>query len=93
MAKWLLRACVVLAAWPCRGSLLPAADTKLELVVQTGHTWSVTSVAVSGDGKRVLTGSEDQTAILWDAASGQKLRTFTGHANIVLSVSLSRDGS
>jgi len=37
-------------------------------------------VALSGDGKHVLTGSEDNTAILWEAASGKKLQTFQGAA-------------
>ena len=45
-----------------------------------GHTGGLSSVALSGDGKRVLTGSDDNTAILWDAASGKKIQTFQGHA-------------
>jgi WD40 repeat protein len=44
-----------------------------------------TSVAVSSDGKKVVTGSHDKTAILWDMAKrrdrntladGERLRTF-----------------
>ena len=35
------------------------------------------SVALSGDGKHVVTGS-GETAILWEAASGKKLQTFQG---------------
>ena len=34
-----------------------------------GHTGSVTAVAISPDGKQVLTGSDDHTLILWDAIS------------------------
>jgi WD40 repeat protein len=47
---------------------------------------------MSNDGKLVLTGSDDGTAILWDAASGQLLRTFSGHSNSVRSVAMSADG-
>jgi WD40 repeat protein len=36
----------------------------------------VTSVAISPDGDRVLTGSEDGTAKLWDARTGEVLRSF-----------------
>ena len=50
------------------------------------------SVALSGDGKHVLTGSGDKTAILWEAASGKKLQTFQGHTDSVKSVALSGDG-
>ncbi|MBI5725066.1 MAG: hypothetical protein HZA50_13985 [Planctomycetes bacterium] len=61
----------------------PAATqetNRLELVVQIGHTRGITSLAMSEDAKRILTGSWDNTAILWDAQTGKKLRTFTGHA-------------
>jgi WD40 repeat protein/serine/threonine protein kinase len=63
-----------------------------EWFLHTGHSASITSVALSGDGKHVVTGSDDKTAILWEAASGRKLRTFRGHAESVLSVALSADG-
>ena len=35
-----------------------------------GHTGMVYSVAFSPDGKRVLTGSRDNTARVWDATTG-----------------------
>ena len=41
-----------------------------------GHTDTVQSVALSRDGKHVLTGSRDKTAILWEAASGMQLQIF-----------------
>jgi WD40 repeat protein len=46
-------------------------------------------VALGGDGKHVVTGSEDKTAILWEAASDKKLQTFQGHT--ISSVTLSGD--
>jgi len=42
-----------------------------------GHTGQVFGVALSGDGKLVLTGSQDNTAILWEPASGKKLQILT----------------
>jgi WD40 repeat protein len=52
-------------------SLAPAAEPKLEFVVQTGHTNLVSALTWSGDGQRVLTGSIDGTAILWDARASR----------------------
>src|SRR5262249_39736316 len=42
--------------------------------------------------KHVLTGSLDDTAILWDADSGKKLHTFQGHTIWGMNVALSGDG-
>ena len=49
-------------------------------------------MAVSPDGKRILTGSWDRTAKLWDAASGREVLTLKGHSGPVLSVAFSPDG-
>ena len=48
--------------------------------------------ALSEDGQHVLTSSADGTAVLWDARTGQKLRTFAGHDSVD-SVALSGDGT
>ena len=63
-------------------------------IMQTfrGHAAPVTSVALSGDGKHVLTGSWDKTAALWDAATGKRLQTYQGHTDQVCGVALSGDG-
>ena len=38
-------------------------------------------VAFSQDGRRIVTGSADHTAKVWDAASGKELLTLKGHTN------------
>ena len=38
-----------------------------------GHTYSVYAASFSPDGRTVLTGSWDDTARLWDAATGREL--------------------
>jgi len=42
----------------------------------SGHTDAVNIVAVSPNGRLVLTGSADDTARLWDAASGDEVRAY-----------------
>ena len=44
-----------------------------------GHTGEVWSAAFSPDGKRIVTGSWDRTAKVWDAGTGQELLTLKGH--------------
>jgi WD40 repeat protein len=56
------------------------------------HEDMVYGVAFSPDGKLLATTSADKTAILWDVASGQVIRTLSGHAEIVNSVAFSPDG-
>ena len=66
---------------------------KIEIVPQLPHSSPVQSVAFSADGARVLSGSFDTTAKLWDAATGVLLRTFEGHSSQVTSVAFSADGA
>ena len=56
----------------------PAASETLTL---KGHTNEVTSVAFSPDGKRIVSGSRDNTVKVWDAASGQETLTLKGHTS------------
>jgi hypothetical protein len=44
-----------------------------------GHEGGVSSAGFSPDGRRILTGSEDKTARVWDAAAGQELVVLRGH--------------
>ncbi len=46
-----------------------------ELVIPTGHTAPVSALAISPDGKYILTGSQDGIAVLWDR-EGSQLTSF-----------------
>ncbi|MDM8522213.1 hypothetical protein QUF80_02480 [Desulfococcaceae bacterium HSG8] len=56
------------------------------------HSSEVNSVAMSSDGKYIISGSFDKTVRLWDLSTGKEIRTFTGHQDSVNSVSLSEYG-
>jgi WD40 repeat protein len=49
-------------------------------------------VAVTPDGRRVLSGSSDNTLRVWDVASGQTLKTLQGHNGGVNAVAITPDG-
>jgi WD40 repeat protein len=52
----------------------------------------VQCVAFSPDGKRVLSGGDDQLVHLWDPETGKELKQFGGHRNRVMAVAFSPDG-
>ena len=60
--------------------------------ILTGHTGSVWGVSFSPDGRLLATASEDETAWVWDPATGEHLRTLAGHADGVRGVAFSPDG-
>jgi len=67
-------------------------QTHLPLKTLRGHLEDVTSVAFSPDGQQIVTGSWDQTAKVWEAASGRELLTLKGHSAPIWCVVFSPDG-
>src|SRR5262249_20426519 len=57
-----------------------------------GHSDSVNAVAVTPDGTRAVSASEDNTLKVWDLASGSLLHDLKGHANWVNAVAVTPDG-
>jgi WD40 repeat protein len=57
-----------------------------------GHTSGVAGLASSPDGRRLVTGSLDNTVKIWDTTTGEEVFTLHGHTSGVLSVAFSPDG-
>jgi WD domain, G-beta repeat len=57
-----------------------------------GHSKPVKTAAFSGDGKLVVTASDDNTARIWDAESGREIVVLKGHTGSVGTAAFSADG-
>ena len=54
--------------------------TKFKLLkTLEGHSLDVYSVAYSPDGTKIISGSDDNTVKIWDANTGECLKTMKGH--------------
>ena len=56
----------------------PVTTDGVQVVFQTGHAFGMTAVALSRNGRYILSGAQDETVRLWSVASGQEVRTLTG---------------
>ena len=69
-----------------------AGNTATRLRDFLGHSGSVNTLAVTPDGKLLLTGGDDRTVRVWEVTSGKQLRSFQGHMQKVTAVSVRGDG-
>ena len=71
---------------------LDAADGPVERILE-GHTNNVEAVAVTADGKRAVSGSDDTTVMIWDLEGHQPPRCLEGHWTGVKAVAVTPNGS
>jgi WD40 repeat protein len=68
------------------------AETGALIRTLSGHNDDVISAAYSPDGRRIVSGSLDNTVKVWDAETGALIRTLSGHDGSVNSATYSPDG-
>lgn len=66
--------------------------TNLDMVTLEGHEGPVTRALYTNDGNQVLTASLDSTVKLWDAESGDLVRSYEGSEEGVFDLAISPDG-
>ncbi len=76
--------------WRISNKEISCIDTKLEYSF-TGHSHIVGSLALSKDGKILVSASRDKTIKIWHLKTGELLRTLEGHEDGVYAVALSKD--
>ena len=57
-----------------------------------GHTELISTVGFSPDSRRLVTGSWDRTARVWEVGTGRELFALEGHTDLVNSATFSPDG-
>ena len=76
---------------PIKAVTVSRPDFVLEHTLKSHAGW-VTGVAFSSDGRRLASGSWDQTVKFWDVPTGQELSAVGGKMKEVQAVAFSRDG-
>jgi WD40 repeat protein len=80
---WQHAARAAISAWRCK---------LVEPKVVVFHEQRINATAFSPDGRKLLTGSNDKTARLWDAATGRPIGEPMQHQHWVTAVAFSPDG-
>ncbi|MBO1052359.1 MAG: hypothetical protein HEQ25_10280, partial [Dolichospermum sp. DET73] len=74
---------------PLTPSLTPAGGRLLRTL--SGHSGDVNAVAVTADGKWVISGSYDNTVKVWNLETGEEQLTLSGHSSWVYAVAVTAD--
>src|SRR5262245_33773933 len=82
----------LLCVWNLPALAGPAEDLVGPLRRLEGHTDLARCLAVSCDGRFLISGGHDRSLRLWDARSGKQLWQTAAHGDVVRSVAFSPDG-
>ncbi|MEG3918101.1 WD40 repeat domain-containing protein [Microcoleus sp. T3_A4] len=75
---------------PFKSGLIPSGS-RLQRIF-TGHRSSINVIALTPDGKQIVSGADDGILKVWDLATGKELRSLSGHGNAVTAIIVTPDG-
>jgi WD40 repeat protein len=70
---------------------IPADAQRLDGILQSGHSSSISALAFSSDGKWLASGGLDKLIILWNASTGEQTRKWTSQNSDVTQLVFSPD--
>jgi WD40 repeat protein len=77
---------------PATGEVaIPADAHRLDEILQSGHSSSISVLAFSRDGKSLASGGLDGSIILWNASTGEQMRKWTSQNSDVTQLVFSPD--
>jgi WD40 repeat protein len=75
-----------------QSSMIQLRNASENSLVLRGHTWPVSCMAWSPNGRQLVSGSDDKTVRLWNVVSGTPGHVLQGHTDILSSVAWSPNG-
>jgi WD40 repeat protein len=70
---------------------IPADAHRLDDILQSGHSSSISSLSFSPNGKWLASGGLDRSIILWNASTGEQIRKWTSQNSNVTELVFSPD--
>jgi len=67
-----------------------AASRKTLVTIK--DSWPVNAVSIDDSGEKILSGGQDKILSLWDAYSGDNLKSLNGHSSSIMAIQISTDG-
>lgn len=68
------------------------SDNPIPLIFTGQHAWRIEALVFSPDGKRLVSGSKDNSIRLWDVETGVESAVLNGHVGDVNALAFSTDG-